>query len=117
MAAAVVRLRNAKGYTQDGLAAASGISRATIQKLEKGDPPKRSNNLRAIAEALEVTIEQLRGEEQARRADDEAVQMAREALHMRLDRDPTDDEVTRWLLQAALEKIRRETSKDDPNEP
>lgn len=55
-------LRDSQGLTQDELAARANVSRSMIQHMESGRPPKRASNLRKIAEALGVAVDDLAGE-------------------------------------------------------
>ncbi len=55
----VRRLRNAKHFSQQNLAQASGLSLPAIKKLEGGNVEPRMNTLRLIAEALEVQLQEL----------------------------------------------------------
>lgn len=57
------KIRLSKGYTQEDLASAAGVSRSVIQKMEAGTAPKRQNIYRKLAEALDVSIETLRSQE------------------------------------------------------
>lgn len=52
-------LRSGKGVTQEELAAASGMSRVSIARIETGRQLPRYQTLVALAEALELPIERL----------------------------------------------------------
>lgn len=53
-------IREQKGVTQEGLAASSGVSRATIAALEKGSERNTtSKTLTKLANALGVTLNEL----------------------------------------------------------
>lgn len=59
------RLRIARGYSQDQVAYAAGLSRSSYQRLERGEsaPGVATNptlrNLLAVAQVLEVTLDEL----------------------------------------------------------
>lgn len=51
--------RRSKGFSQEGLAAASGISIRTIQRIEKGLSVGNGFTLNALAQALDIEIKDL----------------------------------------------------------
>ena len=55
-------LRYAKGYTQQVLADAAGISRDTYQNIESGRSDPRASTLQSIAKVLGVEVQDLFGE-------------------------------------------------------
>jgi transcriptional regulator with XRE-family HTH domain len=57
----VRRQRQARKLTLEGLAAASGVSRAAISKIERGEVSATTPILGKLAEALDLTISQLVG--------------------------------------------------------
>lgn len=62
VAARVRAVRGFRGYSQGDLAERTGLSRQYISELEQGKRPKpRGETLERLAEALEVTADQLRG--------------------------------------------------------
>lgn len=61
LAANVRRLRRERGLTLDGLAAASGVSRAMLSKVERGASVPTATVLGKIAGGLEVGLSQLVG--------------------------------------------------------
>lgn len=71
----VRKLREAKPWTQEQLAAAANVTARTVQRLEAGEVPPSAETLLAIAGSFDVTVEALRRtpEEQAK-ADAELVQ-------------------------------------------
>lgn len=58
----VLRLRKAAKHTQESLAAAAGISFQTIKDIESGRTGGGLKSLTRIAKALDITIEELKGE-------------------------------------------------------
>lgn len=58
LAEKVRELRLAAGMTQEDLAAASGLTRPTIQNIERGRRVYRTT-VRLVAEALETTVAEL----------------------------------------------------------
>src|SRR5687767_5883990 len=53
-------LREKKRFTQDELAVRAGVSRSTIQNLEKSDALSgRPYSLKAVAKALDMTVDEL----------------------------------------------------------
>ena len=52
-------LRKNKGLSQEALAANAGINLRTLQRIEKGNVEPRGETLRMLAQALEVSIEEL----------------------------------------------------------
>jgi DNA-binding XRE family transcriptional regulator len=58
----VARLREAKGWHQGQLAAAIGVSRATINRIEQGHTMPTWAIACDIADALEASTEDLRSE-------------------------------------------------------
>ena len=56
-AQAVIKQRNLKGLTQEGLAELSGVSLRTIQRIESGTVSPRLSTKKLIEEVLELPIE------------------------------------------------------------
>ncbi|MCE7060655.1 helix-turn-helix domain-containing protein [Dyadobacter sp. CY343] len=52
-------LRKSKGLSQEALAANAGINLRTLQRIEKGSVEPRGETLRMLAQALDVSIEEL----------------------------------------------------------
>lgn len=63
----VRKLRGEKGLTLDGLAARSGVSRAMISKIERGEKSPTLVVAAKVAEGLGVGLSQLVGAEEKRR--------------------------------------------------
>ena len=59
LAANLVQLRRAKGWSQQRLADQSGVARSSIAHMESGAGNPALNNLSAVASALRVSIEEL----------------------------------------------------------
>jgi transcriptional regulator with XRE-family HTH domain len=59
-------LREARGLTQEQLAAASGVSRVQISRLEQGHFAPRLASLKCLAAALGVSVAQLMETERSR---------------------------------------------------
>lgn len=55
----IVQIRKAKGYSQEELSNKANISLRTLQRIEKGETEPRGHTLRAIAEVLEVALEEI----------------------------------------------------------
>lgn len=55
----IIHFRKAKGLTQETLSELTGLNVRTIQRIETGEVDPRLYTLKAIAEALEVNIEEL----------------------------------------------------------
>ena len=53
------RLRESAGLTQEGLAAAAGIGRVTLVRVEKGEQSPRFETLSAVADALGRRVSEL----------------------------------------------------------
>jgi transcriptional regulator with XRE-family HTH domain len=64
--ARVREARSQQGLTLDELAAAAGISRATLSNLERGEQSPSLNAATDVARALGVSLAQLLGEEERR---------------------------------------------------
>lgn len=62
----VKELRRARGFTLEGLAELSGVSRAMISKLERGEKNPTLVVAARLAEGLGVTLSQLAGMEERR---------------------------------------------------
>src|SRR5687768_14542994 len=62
IAASVRRLRKSRDWTQEQLAEAAGVSRSTINKIEKGERDHDHSTVQAIARALGVAIGEITGE-------------------------------------------------------
>jgi transcriptional regulator with XRE-family HTH domain len=62
----VKELRRARGFTLDGLAELSGVSRAMISKLERGEKNPTLVVAAKLAEGLDVTLTRLAGVEERR---------------------------------------------------
>ena len=56
----LIRLRQQKCFSQEELAHQSGIALRTIQRIEKEHVQPRGHTLRALSEALQVSLEELR---------------------------------------------------------
>jgi len=59
IAAALKKFRQLKGFSQEGLADASGISIRTIQRIENGSSPGNGFTLKTLATALGIHPEEL----------------------------------------------------------
>ena len=59
----LIRARKARGLSQEGLAAAVGVSRQAVSKWETGDAMPDLSKLVALADALEVSLDDLCGRE------------------------------------------------------
>lgn len=59
LAKRIKELRKVKNYTQDDLAAQSGVARSTIGNLETAQNDIVLSKLNKIAEALDVTLSEL----------------------------------------------------------
>jgi len=57
----IVSLRQAQGMNQSDLARASGLKRATVSHLERGERNPSSETLAALSRALGATTDQLLG--------------------------------------------------------
>lgn len=55
----IVQIRKTRGYSQEELSTKAIISLRTLQRIEKGESEPRGHTLRAIAEVLEVPVEEL----------------------------------------------------------
>lgn len=58
----LAEIRKAKGFTQESLAKASGVSRVTIARIETGRQNVSGKTLIAIAMALDMSVDSLIGE-------------------------------------------------------
>ncbi|WP_020571094.1 helix-turn-helix domain-containing protein [Neolewinella persica] len=56
----IVDARKSKGYSQEELAFAAGLSLRTVQRIEKGSVRPRLYSLRSLAEALDCAPDQFR---------------------------------------------------------
>jgi transcriptional regulator with XRE-family HTH domain len=52
-------LRKLRALSQDELAEAAGIGRATLSRIERGETGAHGRTLRRLAEALGVSVEEL----------------------------------------------------------
>jgi len=57
----VVALREARGLTQEALAAKTGLNRVTLARLERAQHPPNLETLDRIARALRVSLAELVG--------------------------------------------------------
>jgi len=57
------KARVLKGLNQEELASLIGLKQASLSQFEKGDRIPTQKNLRKIAEALEIAIEELTGDD------------------------------------------------------
>ncbi|UIP30504.1 UvrD-helicase domain-containing protein [Photobacterium sp. TLY01] len=55
------KFRNAQGFTQESLALASGVSRATIARVERGETCS-ARNMRRLANALNVEVDSIQAD-------------------------------------------------------
>jgi len=60
LSANISRFRQARGWSQDQLAEAIGISRVQVNRIENGHHTPGADILYSIADALGVTTDQLR---------------------------------------------------------
>lgn len=67
LAAAIKRLRESRGITQEALAHDAGITTGTLSKIELGTTSPAWVTVRAIAKALGVKISELAREAERRR--------------------------------------------------
>lgn len=58
----VKELRNRKGFSQEELAEITQLSLRTIQRIENGETEARGDSLKRIAQALNITPEELTGQ-------------------------------------------------------
>ena len=61
------QIREQQGMSQRALAKAAGITQAALFRLESGETDPRLSTLRAIAEALGVTVAEIIGEGRPRK--------------------------------------------------
>ena len=59
VAARVVQLRQARGLSQEALAAKTGLNRVTLARLERAMHPPNLETLERIARALRVSLADL----------------------------------------------------------
>lgn len=85
-------LRKDAGMSQDQLAELASLNRVTIAKYESGKVEPGAQALSRIADALDVTVDQLLGRSDMRQEQDDVM-----ALREQLRRDPN----TRLLFDAA----------------
>lgn len=57
--ASLAQARKARGMTQDQLAAASGVHRVTIARIETGTASPKAATLKRLADALGVLVDDL----------------------------------------------------------
>jgi transcriptional regulator with XRE-family HTH domain len=65
IAAAVKRLRNKSGWTQQQLADQSGVHRTTINKIERGRGDHDHGTIQALADVFGVALGEITGERSA----------------------------------------------------
>ena len=61
--AKLAEVRQAHGMTQEQLAAATGVHRVTIARIETGDVSPKAETLKRIADALGVLVDDLMTQE------------------------------------------------------
>jgi transcriptional regulator with XRE-family HTH domain len=61
--ARLAEVRQAHGMTQEQLAAATGVHRVTIARIETGDTSPKAETLKRIADALGVLVDDLMTQE------------------------------------------------------
>ena len=71
ISARIRSFREAKGWTQDDLAEASGLNRVTIAKYESGRIEPKSKTLARLAAALDLTTDALLGSDGVDMTDEE----------------------------------------------
>ncbi len=59
LGARIAKLREQNNFTLDGLANASGISRATLSRIERGETSPSAQNLGNLCTAFQITMSQL----------------------------------------------------------
>lgn len=79
-------LRKARGLNQDQLAEMASLNRVTVAKYESGKVEPGAHALSRIADALEVSVDQLLGRVEPERDADEEAEIW--AIRDRLRRDP-----------------------------
>jgi transcriptional regulator with XRE-family HTH domain len=103
--------RAARGITQDMLAEASGVSRATIAQIESGDSDPRLSTIVALAASLGVSALILLLSEREIAALAELVQDASRVNQISADISPDDIDGMRRLIQSGLQKRHRRAAK------
>ncbi|MBE1285604.1 MAG: helix-turn-helix domain-containing protein [Rhodobacteraceae bacterium] len=58
----VRQMRESRGWSQEDLAAAAGLSARTVQRIERGQVP-RGDSLQSLAAAFETSVKDLRSEQ------------------------------------------------------
>lgn len=111
----IARIRAARGYanlSQPGLAEALGLSVQTVKRMESGERPVRSVELRQIGEVCRVPREFMEGGWSAITAIhhgsnnlSERMQSLSEELHERMER--LEQELSHALLQRAADEVER----------
>ncbi len=87
----LLRLRKDRDLTQEQLASAAGLSRSAYRSLEKGRAAPRTDTLKALAGALEVSLKELLAPIQPLRS------VRFRSLKRLKSRDQVLADVTRWL--------------------
>ncbi len=106
------RLRTARekrGLSQGELAKRAGLQASAISHFETGTRKPSFDNLRRLADALEVTTDFLLG-----RVTDANALAGADKLHRHLDRLTSDDrEIAEGFLELLAEKAKKRTRKGD----
>jgi transcriptional regulator with XRE-family HTH domain len=101
--------REKRDLSQEALAKRAGLQASAISHFETGTRKPSFDNLRRLADALDVTTDYLLG----RVTDTEALAGA-DRLHRHLDRLTTDDrEIAEGFLELLAKKAKDRTKKDD----
>lgn len=101
--------REKRGLSQEGLSKRSGLQASAISHFETGTRKPSFDNLRRLADALDVTTDYLLG----RVTDTEALAGA-DTLHRHLDRLTSDDrEMAEDFLKLLADKAKSRTRKGD----
>jgi len=85
----ITELREKKGLNQGDLAIKSGVSRVMIGKYERGEATPSIDAAKKIADALDVSLDQLVGEGLYRDFDKKTLQRFRALEHLEDDKKKT----------------------------
>jgi len=101
----IVELRKKRGLTQDQLAELASLNRVTIAKYEAGKVEPGAQSLSRIADALDVSTDELLGRSSTDQGDEDVM-----AIREQLRRDPNARLLFDAARKASPEHIRAATA-------
>lgn len=108
--------RQSRGLSLQEAAKLTGVSAATLSRVERGDYLPGRENLGKLADWLEISLSELSAEDLLSRHEDEPESTPEAiALHLRADKNlsPDDAEALEQMFRLAYERLHRRAKPSD----